>query len=197
MTAKQRSHSDQRWALLPPSVVRCEAHLHSGTRCRREAEPGSIVCDQHGGTAAQVRRRAMERVMNSADRAIQFLENLMDDETAPVAERAKAARDLADRAGAAAAQVIKVVPDTEDPVDRLFRDLLADPSNFESTPAEVDDVIDAEVLEVEAEVTAPEPELPDAEVVRLPTQRNRYESPRRSSTPRHVAEGLRRLDERS
>lgn len=204
MAVKKRSHSEQRWALLPPGVVRCEGHLHSGTRCRREAEPGSVVCDQHGGAAPQVRRRALERTMNAADRAVQFLIDLMDDETAPVAERAKAARDLADRAGLAAAQTLRVIPDAEDPVEKLFAELLADPTNFESIDAKAD-VIDAEVIEdadaaqIEWDAVQ-ESRLPDADV--LPLVPRHYGSTTDQHpagcgrTPKHIAEGLRRLDER-
>jgi hypothetical protein len=55
MVGRKRSHSESRWALLPPTVIRCNGTLQSGKRCRREAVDGSVVCDIHGGAAPQVR----------------------------------------------------------------------------------------------------------------------------------------------
>jgi hypothetical protein len=48
-------------------------------RCRGEAEPGSVVCRLHGGAAPQVRRRAAERLIMSADHASQKLLEWLDD----------------------------------------------------------------------------------------------------------------------
>jgi hypothetical protein len=73
MGGRRRSHSDARWALLPPTVIRCNATRPNGSRCKREAEDGAVVCDQHGGAAAQVRRRAAERLIMTADQAAQKL----------------------------------------------------------------------------------------------------------------------------
>jgi hypothetical protein len=67
MPGRRVSHSEARWALLPPTVIRCNATRPNGSRCKREAEDGAVVCDQHGGAAPQVRRRAAERLIMSAD----------------------------------------------------------------------------------------------------------------------------------
>jgi hypothetical protein len=32
----------------------CSGHVVNGGRCKREAEPGSVVCHIHGGAAAPV-----------------------------------------------------------------------------------------------------------------------------------------------
>jgi hypothetical protein len=41
MAGRKRSHSESRWALLPPTVIRCNATRPDGSRCKREAEAGS------------------------------------------------------------------------------------------------------------------------------------------------------------
>ena len=124
MPGRRVSHSESRWALLPPTVIRCNGTLQSGKRCRREAIEGSVVCAIHGGLAPQVRRRAAERVLLTADEAIQVIKSFISDPTVPAGVRLKAAQDLADRAGLAAAQVHKIVPSTEDPVLAFFEGIL-------------------------------------------------------------------------
>lgn len=54
MAAKSRTHSEEWWATLAqPFLVRCNGTYKStGEQCRRVAEDGSAVCDQHGGVAA-------------------------------------------------------------------------------------------------------------------------------------------------
>src|SRR5215211_1872830 len=132
MTGRTRSHSEERWALLPETIVRCNSTRPNGARCRREAEPGSVVCDQHGGAAPQVRRRAAERLIMTADQAAQMLVKMMEDTEVPLGIRAKIAQDLLDRAGLIGTQVHKIIPTTEDPVMRFFADVFSDPNNWES-----------------------------------------------------------------
>jgi hypothetical protein len=121
MAGRKRSHSESRWALLPPTVIRYNATRPNGSRCKREAEDGAVVCDQHGGAAPHVRRRAAERLIMTADRAAQMLIKMMEDREVPFGVRAKIAQDLLDRAGLAATQVHKIiVPSTEDPVIAFF-----------------------------------------------------------------------------
>jgi hypothetical protein len=134
MTGRTRSHSEERWALLPETIVRCNGTRPNGSRCRREAEPGSIVCRQHGGAAPQVRRRAAERLIMTADQAAQMLVRMMEDTEVPFGVRAKIAQDLLDRAGLVAAQVHKIVPTTEDPIMRFFEEAFSDPKNWEENP---------------------------------------------------------------
>ena len=94
MAGRTRSHSDARWELLPPTVIRCNATRPNGARCRREAEDGAVVCDQHGGAAPQVRRRAAERLIMTADRAAENLVRMMEDGEVPFGVRAKIASVL-------------------------------------------------------------------------------------------------------
>ena len=110
MPGRRVSHSESRWVQLPHTVIRCNGTLQSGKRCRREAIEGSVVCEVHGGLAPQVRRRAAERLLVTADEAIQVIKSFISDPTVPAGVRLKAAQDLADRAGLAAAQVHKILP---------------------------------------------------------------------------------------
>jgi hypothetical protein len=124
MPGRKVSHSESRWAQLPDTVIRCNGTLQSGKRCRREAIAGSVVCEIHGGLAPQVRRRAAERVILNADEAIQVIRSFVRDPTAPAGVRLKAAQDLADRAGLAAAQVHKIIPVDGDRVMEFFEGIL-------------------------------------------------------------------------
>jgi hypothetical protein len=171
MAGRSRSHSEERWALLPETIVRCNAMRPNGGHCRREAVLGAVVCDQHGGAAPQVRRRAAERLIMTADHAAQMLVNMMADPEVPFGVRAKIAQDLLDRAGLVAAQVHKIVPMTDDPVIAFFEGLLSDPNNWMENPqpdpmpaiesyatnsldhqdAEPDENIEAEIVEPEGE----------------------------------------------
>jgi hypothetical protein len=132
MAGRTRSHSEERWALLPETIVRCNGTRPNGSRCRREAEDGAVVCDQHGGAAPQVRRRAAERLIMTADRAAQMLVRMMEDTEVPFGVRAKIAQDVLDRAGLIATQVHQIIPMTEDPVMRFFEGAFSDPSNWVS-----------------------------------------------------------------
>jgi hypothetical protein len=134
MAGRRRSHSEARWALLPPTVIRCNATRPDGGRCKREAEDGAVVCDQHGGAAPQVRRRAAERLIMTADNAAQMLVRMMEDTDVPFGVRAKIAQDLLDRAGLIATQVHQIIPTMEDPVMRYFEGIFSDPNNWEANP---------------------------------------------------------------
>ena len=138
MAGRTRSHSEERWQLLPPTVIRYNATRPNGSRCKREAEDGAVVCDQHGGAAPQVRRRAAERLIMTADQAAQMLVRMIEDTEVPFGVRAKIAQDLLDRAGLIATQVHQIIPTTEDPVMRFFEGAFGDPRNWESTTPEPD-----------------------------------------------------------
>jgi len=163
---KSVSHSEARWALLPAHVIRCNGHMVDGGRCRRVAEPGSIVCRLHGGAAPQVRKRAAERLIMSADHASQKLLEWLDDPEVPYRVRAEIAQDLLDRAGLASTQAIKIVPAEDDPVMRFFEDAFSDPNNWEENPPQPaieERVIDPEVEPeeiIEAEIFEPANDTP-------------------------------------
>ena len=163
MAGRTRSHSEERWALLPGTVVRCNGTRPNGSRCKREAEDGAVVCDQHGGAAPQVRRRAAERLIMTADQAAQSLVRMMEDTEVSFGVRAKIAQDLLDRAGLIATQVHQIIPTTEDPVMRFFEGIFSDPNNWEENPPHVaveERVIDrpGDAEPVEAEIVEPQGE---------------------------------------
>jgi hypothetical protein len=172
MVGRKISHSEARWALLPDTVIRCNATRPNGSRCKREAEAGSLVCDQHGGAAPQVRRRAAERLIMTADQAAQMLVKMMEDREVPFGVRAKIAQDLLDRAGLIATQVHQIIPMREDPIMRFFEAAFSDPSNWEENPPQpaieepVIDRPDPEVEPgepVEAEIVKPQGEPDNGE----------------------------------
>jgi hypothetical protein len=164
MAGRRRSHSEARWALLPPTVIRCSATRPDGSRCRREAEAGSVVCDQHGAAAPQVRRRAAERLLMTGDEAVERLIRWTRDEEVPYGVRAKIAQDIADRAGLAATQVHQIVPSTEDPVLRFFADI--DPRDIVITqpPGPPQPAIETRLDDGPEADAAPE-QILDAEIV--------------------------------
>jgi hypothetical protein len=156
---------------MPDTVIRCNATRPNGSRCKREAEDGAAVCDQHGGAASQVRRRAAERVIMTADHAAQMLVRMMQDTEVPFGVRAKIAQDLLDRAGLIATQVHQIIPTMEDPVTRYFEGIFSDPNNWEANPppdptpaietyatssrdqhnAEPEEIVEAEIVQPEGE----------------------------------------------
>ena len=91
---------------------------------------GSVVCDQHGGAAPQVLRRAAERIQYTADDAARRLVEWMNDPTVEMRERVKIAQDMLDRGGLAASHLMKIMPVTDDPVEKLFQALLSEPDGL-------------------------------------------------------------------
>jgi hypothetical protein len=174
MVGRSRSHSDARWELLPPTVIRCNATRPNGSRCKREAEPGSVVCRLHGGAAPQVRKRAAERLIMSADHVSQKLLEWLDDPEVTYRVRAEIAQDLLDRAGLIATQVHQIIPMTEDPITRFFEGILSDPKNWEENPPEP--AIEERVLDRLDPDAEPE-EILEAEMARA----------RRRASQRHTA----------
>jgi hypothetical protein len=123
MPGRRVSHSESRWVQLPDTIIRCNGTLQSGKQCRREAIEGSVVCEIHGGLAPQTRRRAAERLLLTADQAIQVIKSFISDPTVPAGVRLKAAQDIADRAGLAGVQMHQIIPVKEDPLERFFNNM--------------------------------------------------------------------------
>ena len=141
---------------MPETVIRCNATRPNGSRCKREAADGGVVCDQHGGAAPQVRRRAAERLIMTADRAAENLVRMMEDTEVPFGVRAKIAQDLLDRAGVIATQVHQIIPMTEDPIMQFFEGIFSDPNNWEENPPQ--SAIEDRVIDPNVEVEIAEPE---------------------------------------
>ena len=150
MAGRKRTHSEGWWtAGGKPGVRRCGAMRPSGTQCKREVEMGSVVCDQHGGLAPQVQRRAKERLIVHADRVVENLLRLIDDPETPMHLRIKVMQDWLDRAGVDKSQTVTI---GTDPLEALFKQLT-------ETPGALEEVHDDDLLELEANV------IYDAEVV--------------------------------
>jgi hypothetical protein len=87
---------------------RCTAHSsRTGQPCKRAAVIGGAVCSKHGGSAPQVKARAAERILMSADLGARRLIQFMNDRKVPYAVRLRAAESLLDRAGLGATQMVK------------------------------------------------------------------------------------------
>jgi hypothetical protein len=121
------------------------------------------VCERHGGSAPQVRRRAAERLIMHADEAVELLLKWMRDPEVPHGVRAKIAQDIADRAGLAATQVHQILPSTEDPVIRFFEGIAAD--RIVTNTAQPDSDQPAIESHAPSGYDTPPPAVPDTEVI--------------------------------
>lgn len=163
MASERRAHGEAFWADPQNAhLTRCAATLRNGDPCRREAIMGGNVCGLHGGDAGQVRRKAAERVVRTADEAVEAIVKLISDPAAPYGIRLKAAQDIADRAGLAATQMHKVVTDESDPVLSLLTEVLEDPQGLENPP-DFKSQVTSGVSSYELEPPPPEPERPKVE----------------------------------
>ena len=148
---------------------RCTAHRQDGQPCRRYAARGANVCRVHGGAAPQVVAKARERLALAADR---MARELLGIATGAESEAVKlaAVKDALDRAGLGAkTEVALAVKPWEDIMGDLAG--VATITRAESrarrglpddtpAPAEPMDIVDAEVVDDDAE--APEC-APDAD----------------------------------
>lgn len=86
--------------------MKCTAHRTDGHPCQAKAIKGGTVCRVHGGSAPQVKAKAMQRLLQAADpAAAQLVELALRGGTESV--KLQAIRDLLDRAGLQAAQKIE------------------------------------------------------------------------------------------
>lgn len=77
--------------------TRCHARSKTkGTQCSKRPIPGGTVCRYHGGAAPQVKAKALERLMQYQDRAIDRLFGLVEQESFP-STAYQAVRDVLDR----------------------------------------------------------------------------------------------------
>ena len=81
---------------------RCTAHSsRTGEKCRLPPIKGGTVCLVHGGSAPQVKNRALQRLTELVEPAIAELNRIMCDAGGPNPDAVKlaAAKDILDRAG--------------------------------------------------------------------------------------------------
>lgn len=198
MAGRKTAARTQDWwdTLAGPADVQCEAHVQDGSRCRRPAIAGANVCRQHGGAIPAVRAKAAARIGNAADQMVKRLQAMLDDPAVEARDKIKIAQDLLDRAGLNATEKLIVGVGPADPVETLFRNLLADPANLgepvrHEPSAEVEaytraaleaaddeDLLGEDVVEAEV-VGEAAPDEPTETMSALP--------------PKHIREDLKRL----
>jgi hypothetical protein len=197
MPGRKSWHSDKWWSTAPPYVVRCQGTYKStGEQCRRVAIDGSVVCDQHGGAAPQVLRRAAERIQFTADDAARRLVEWMNDPSVDMRERVKIAQDMLDRGGLAASHLIKLMPVTNDPVEQLFQAILSESDGLMVQAPETPVLAASRAAELE-ELIGPagrDDDIVDAEIVEtVPPMRRFEDAPKQRNPtipPKHIREGL-------
>lgn len=79
-----------------PMKRQCTATNRQKTRCKRSPILGGTVCRMHGGAAPQVKAKALERLMQLQNAAIDRMAILMQQDQYPSTAYA-AARDVLDR----------------------------------------------------------------------------------------------------
>ena len=100
--------------------VTCKATNRKGMRCRRSPIPGGVVCRFHGGSAPQVRAKALERLMQYQDRAINRLFGLVEQEQYP-STAYQAVRDVLDRTMGKPAEQVRVTGADDGPIEIIIK----------------------------------------------------------------------------
>ncbi len=131
---------------------RCTAHKKTGEQCRKWAIIGGSVCTHHGGRAPAVKRKALLRIEEAADRMARELLKMAIDDKVSDATKLAAIRDSLDRAGLSAKQAVGVEL-TVQPYEHLFDGIATGVSRAESrerrglAAPDSEPVVDAEVVE--------------------------------------------------
>lgn len=114
-----------RWEHSAHPERRCTAHRKNGDQCKNAARLGTTVCDFHGAKAPQVKRKALQRIEEAADRmACELLKMATDDNVADSVKLA-AIRDALDRAGLAAKSAVEVEVGTPKPYEQILMSIEA------------------------------------------------------------------------
>jgi hypothetical protein len=111
-----------RWAKARNPERRCAAHKKNGEQCRNFARRGTNVCDFHGAKAPQVKRKAQQRIEESADRMVNVLLGIaLSAQSESV--RLAAVKDVLDRAGVGSKQDLELSAKPLAPWEELLGDL--------------------------------------------------------------------------
>ena len=156
MPGRKKSHSEQWWGNAPATARRCKAALKKGGQCRRVADLGSVVCENHGALAPQVQRRAKETLMLHSSGMADMLLNLAYDPETPIHLRVKLAQDVLDRTGIDRSTTVQV---GTDPIEHLLKQLMNTPGALDP---EEDDVLELEAGAVYDAVIVDDDPLNDA-----------------------------------
>ena len=135
--AKRKTHTEAWWSTAPVHILRCAGHNRSnGERCHSEATPGTSVCERHGALIPAVQAAAAARIQMSVDDAAKKLLAMVEDPAVEARDKVKILHDLLDRGGLGATSKHLVgVVGGNDPVERLFLDILSDPEGLVDTRA--------------------------------------------------------------
>lgn len=99
-----------------------------GSQCRREAVPGTNVCNEHGALTPAVQASAALRIQMSVDDAVKRLHEMLDDSAVDARDKIKILHDLLDRGGLGATSKVLVAVGQIDPVEKLFASILSGPN---------------------------------------------------------------------
>lgn len=160
---------DKTWSDGRTPTRTCSAHRSNGQPCRRAAINGGTVCATHGGRSPQVKRAARVRLEMAADRMAKELLGIASADDAPPAVKLAAIRDALDRAGLGAKTAVEVEVGLK-PFEELLTGMTmgsgsraasrerrgeADDRQPDWLRDELEDAIDAEVVEDEPEAARP------------------------------------------
>lgn len=135
----------------------CKATRRDGTPCRRPPIQGATVCRAHGGAAPQVKAKAQQRLLDKVPKMLRMLNEIASNEEVPPAVRLAAIRDWLDRAGVDRKIEVDL---TSSSFTEMVAGVLAhvDDDALPELPAmyaaHLDNVVDAEVVEDQAESPA-------------------------------------------
>lgn len=135
--ARRISHSEQRWAQIEADGIplrRCKGSTAAGSRCKRVAMAGSVMCDRHTSHLAEVQKQEREEWMLLAPVARREAERILKDPNASDTAKTNVMKMVNEATGMKEAD--KVVVDLGDPVEALFQKILSSPDGLE--PRRVD-----------------------------------------------------------
>lgn len=117
-------YSAEWWQQTSPEIQakRCKAKNTRGERCQRISIEGARVCYMHGGAAPHVKRAAMARLENAADRMAANLLGLAEDADSENV-RLSATNSALDRVGIKSAHEVVVSAGTQSGFEEIFEDL--------------------------------------------------------------------------
>lgn len=104
----------------PLERITCTATNRQHKRCGKPPIAGGTVCRMHGGAAPQVKRAALERLMQYQDRALDRLFGLVEQEQYP-STAYQAVRDVLDRTMGKPAETHTVTGSEGGPIEFIVR----------------------------------------------------------------------------
>jgi hypothetical protein len=112
-----------RWANAKHPESRCAGHKKNGDQCGNPARRGTTVCDFHGAKAPQVKRKAQQRLDESADLVAMRELTIALNEDVPPAVALAACKDILDRTLGGAKQAVELSAKQPEPWEELLGDV--------------------------------------------------------------------------